>query len=89
MIEIDPAPLVAELLFPLRKVCPLICSKHDAKTRACRSHVHQKAAVEAIDGGLPVKGPVTTFLAIPVSADQWLRSCISPVRPGKLQSPRA
>jgi len=55
MIGIDPAPLVAELSFPFRKVCPLICSKHDAKTRACRSHVRQKAAVEIIDDGFPDK----------------------------------
>jgi hypothetical protein len=31
-----------------------MCRKHDANTRASRSYVRQKAAVEVIDGGFPV-----------------------------------
>src|SRR4029453_4424412 len=53
MIGKDRAPLIAELPFPSKKVCPLICSKHDAKTRACHSYVRQKAAVEGNRRRLP------------------------------------
>ena len=54
MIEIDPAPLVAKLLFPSSKVV-LLSAANTTLRQERVGRCTQKAAFEVIDGGFPDK----------------------------------
>ena len=54
MIGKDRAPLVAELQFPSRKVCPLSAANTMLTQERLARMYAQKAAGEVIGGGFPV-----------------------------------